>query len=287
MKFVGFILLLGSALAGAADTGVKDVLSAFRREQIREPIKDHVLRLTPLDAPTKPTFLVPVRNTWLKPATLDFYVYRPGEKPKGLADCRGPEKQSVRFEKLLSLEAKDQDGDGLVDINGKASFLTAQGKSVEKAFLYKNDGVAGFRLSGGSGAAAKKKLGFALNSDCRFTGLDGGWWIAACPGEKDALQIRFRREGEIRYQIETTGASDIEVHGQDSRAVAVSYEGTECQVVKVIRLKDGGLAADTDCTNSTYCSLSHFPKAPECKGTVECGDGAGGFRWKREFDVCK
>ncbi len=283
---VALLLLLSFSPAWTADKEMASLLSTFKREAIREPIVPKILRLTPPDSPVRPAFVVPVKDTKVTPPVLRLYLYKGGDRPKLLADPRGQGQDTLVFDTLKSLTLKDDDQDGLMDISLIAAFR-AEGQVVEKAAEYRNEGSKGYRLAGTPPVPKGPKTGFPLPLDCKFAGLDGGWWAAACPEEGKPPKVRLRLDGEVRLEFETPGATEITVEGQDSRAVAIGYDGPQCRVVKVIRLKDGGLAADTDCTPSTYCALARFPKGQECNGAVECGGGAGGFRWKREFDLCK
>lgn len=285
MSWLSLLLLFAIAPAGAADKDTKNILSVFRREAIQGLLSEQILRLTPVDSPARATFLVPVKNTKRKPTLLQLYLYRPGDRPTLLADPRGP-KPDGAFESLVSLTGEDDDHDGLIDLHLVARFKADDGKISERPAKYRNEGPSGFRLLTTPPPPASPKTGFALGLDCRYLALDGGWWVAACQEGEAPVQVRLKLDGEVRLQFDTPGATQVTVEGQDARAVALSYDGPECRVVKVFRLKDGGLIADTDCAPSTQCALARFPKAPECKGTVECGGTKGDFRWKREFDVC-
>lgn len=281
------LVLIAAVAAGKAPSPNDSIARAFRKESIREPIADKILRLTPEDAPTRPSYLVPVRSEHTRPPELRLYFFRPGDKPKLLADPRGGEGRTLVFQKMISLSAADDDGDGLADLTLKAVFKGPTGSEVEKLVRYRNDGTAGYRLLGAAPAAPPSKAGsFPLDAGGSFTGLDGGWWIAVGSDDKGQRDVKLKKDGEIRIQIPAPGGREFSVEGQDKRAVAIRYEGTGCAVVKVIRLEDGGTAVDTDCTAEAYCRVTQFPKTGQCIGTVECA-GSGGFRWKREFQVCR
>ncbi len=287
MNGLFLFLLVAMGAAGAADKDTKNVLSTFRREAIQGALGEQILRLTPEDSPARATFLVPVKNTKRKPTLLQLYLYRPGDRPTLLSDPRGLKPESGAFDTLVSLVGEDQDGDGLIDVHLVARFKGANGKPFEKSAKYRNEGPAGFRLLTAPPPPAAPKTGFALGLDCRYVALDGGWWVAACKEGEAALEVRLKLNGEVRLAFEAPNATSIMVEGQDSRAVAISYDGPGCRIVKILRLKDGRLVSDTDCAPSTQCALTRFPKVPDCRGTVECGGVAGDFRWKREFDVCQ
>lgn len=115
------------------------------RNQIVQVVKDHVYRLP--ETPAGDRFLVPSRNTWMVPPTLELQVVDRSKVAVGLDAPLWRLEKALSFQNLRRVHFEDIDKNGVMDFALDIEAKGASGSKVRLFSLYFGDAKGGFRLS--------------------------------------------------------------------------------------------------------------------------------------------
>lgn len=221
-------------------------------------------------------FLIPVLNTWVKPAALTLYVVGAG-RPKPLPDPRGPDAKQLRLKKLLGVTLVG------VNLEVRAQYQRRK-EQLERTAVYVPDGPS-FRLAAGPANSSRQDLAV----DCQPLALLGGWSAKLCAqGEGQAQLSLTSASGPVYTQrIDAATLERLSLIQSDPRVVAIQWEGAECSGVRVLRLADQVVIADLSCDNSRYCQVKSLPSEIGCVGSVVCTAERGEAPPPAAFDLCR
>ena len=240
------------------------LIAVVKREQLGRPLGEHIVALPP--APSGPRYLVPVLNTWVKPAALSLYVIDAKHRPRGVPDPRGGDAKALRFERLLAVEPAG------ASVVVRAEYRDAKRAKVVRASTY----AVGETLK--LTTAAPPLATLLLDTRCEARSLPFGGQAKACLTDSGAVTLTVAPTGGASPVTVTLAAdrpAEVELTMADGRALAVGWQGAECSGVVVLSLPEGRRLAEAGCEDARECSIEALPSGAGCAGVIRCVDASG------------